>query len=209
MPEIYRWAVVFIPFVGLAVMLGDMNGTVARMKIHQSGFTLIELMVTVAIAALLASLAVPSFQSMLAKNSVDSAADALASDMRFARSEAVKRTSSVTVCASSNGTSCTGADALWKSGWIVFVDINGDATVDAGEQIVRVQGVLPSIASIAASDGTSKSDFKFQPTGWAKAASQTFIVTPTGSNTAGLTRIICVSNQGRAGVRAREATSCS
>jgi len=198
-----------MPLVGPVLRFGRWNGIVPAMKFFQSGFTLVELMVTVSIAAVLASLAVPSFQTMLVKNSVRSAADALVSDIRFARSESVKRTTNVSICASSNGTSCFGAEALWQNGWIVFVDFDGDGIVDAGDQIVRVQDGLPAIASIAASDGTSQYRFRFQPTGWAKAASQTFIVTPTGRDVTGLTRLICISNQGRAGIRAQGSASCA
>ena len=182
------------------------NASLRGMKHSQSGFTLVELMVTVAIGVVLASLAVPGFQTMLSGRQVESAIDTLASDFRYARSEAIRRTNRVTICASSNGTSCTEAGGLWRDGWIIFVDDNGDSTVDAGEDIVRVQGTLPGIAAIAATNGTSRSSFVFQPTGWAQSASQTFLVTPSGSGTA---RLLCISNKGRPGIRPKGDTSCS
>lgn len=170
---------------------------------------MVELLITVAIVAVLASMAVPSFRTMLVKRSVDSAADTLASDLRFARSEAVKRSNRVTVCASANGTSCTGSGALWKDGWIVFVPsaANGDFTT--GDEIVRVQDMLPSIASIAPSTGTTLTQFVYQPTGWAKAANQTFIITPSGGVPAGSTRLVCVSINGRAAIRSKGSSSCT
>ncbi len=179
--------------------------TFILMKIQQSGFTLIELMVTLAVVVVLTVLAVPSFQTMLAARRVDAAADMLVSDFRFARSESVKRTNRVTICASSNGTSCTGTGALWKDGWIVFLDENANGAVDGDDVVVRVQEALTGISAIAASDGTSATNFVFQPTGWSQSATQTFIVTPgSGSGT----RLICVSIKGRAALRAKGETTC-
>ena len=179
------------------------------MKYRQSGFTLIELLVVVAIAAVLISLATPSFQSMMVRRSVQSAADALVGDLRFARSEAVKRTDTVVVCSSSSGNSCL-VTASWKDGWVVFVDKNANGAIDAGEDILRVQQVLPNIASIASTNPPGdNSRFSFQALGWAKAANQTFFITPAATGFASSARLVCLSSTGRAALRAKEDTSCT
>lgn len=176
------------------------------MKNRQYGFTLIELLVTVAIAAVLASLAVPSFRTMLVKRSVEAAADAMVRDFRLARSEAVKRSTKVVICASANGTSCSGSGTSWKDGWLVFVPSAASGAFTAGDEILRVQDALPSIASMAPTSGATLDKFTFEATGSAKGAAQTFVVTPTGTVPAGVTRVVCISFQGRAGVKT--GTSC-
>ena len=180
------------------------------MKIRHRSFTLIELLVTVALIAILAVMAVPSFRTMYVKRSVQAAAETLASDIRFARSEAIKRSTRTVICRSSNGTSCLGTVGSWSVGWIVFVDLDSDETVDAGEDIVRVQQALQGIESIqnATTPASTLHNFKYEPTGWAKAASQTFNVTPTGSDGASFMRLLCVSNTGRAAIRVEGTAAC-
>jgi type IV fimbrial biogenesis protein FimT len=179
------------------------------MRLRHAGFTLVELMVTVTVSVILIAIAAPSFGTLLLKRSVQVAADNLVSDLRFARSEAIKLSRTVSVCSATTSTSCS-AGASWKDGWIVFVDADGDGTLDAGDQILRVQEALSSIASLAsASPGSDRSFFVYQPTGMARGATQTFIITPTGGDATSLNRVVCVSIQGRAALRALGTVSCA
>lgn len=179
------------------------------MKRRHLGFTLIELMVTVAIVVVLTSLAVPSFRTMLVKRAVVAAAETLVSDMRYARSEALKRTTPVSICQSTDGASCSATAGAWKSGWIVFIDSSGDGALDAGDEIIRVQQGFNSIQSIASGSGSDKVAFTYQVTGLAKASTQTFIFTPTGTVPLNGTRLVCISMQGRPALRAQGASSCT
>ena len=87
---------------------------------NQHAFTLIELMVTLAVFAILIGIALPSFQTQIVNNRSLVLADELVGALNYARTEALKRGKSITFCpTNSAGTDC-GTD--WKSGWLVVVD---------------------------------------------------------------------------------------
>jgi type IV fimbrial biogenesis protein FimT len=104
------------------------------------GFTLIELMLTLTVAAVLMIIAVPSFREFLQNSRMSAQVNLFISDLNIARSEAVKRRARVTMCKSSTLTSCTTSGG-WEQGWIVFIDADGDGTVDDGDgdSVLRTQ----------------------------------------------------------------------
>lgn len=113
-----------------------------------NGFTLIELMITLAIAAILLTVAVPSFRTFIENNKAITQVNDVVSAHNLARMEAIKRGSPVTVCTSSNGTACSNS-TNWKNGWIVFNDLNANGTHNgtdcnslADDCILKVQGAL-------------------------------------------------------------------
>jgi len=95
------------------------------------GFTLVELLITIGIAGVLAVLAVPSFSSFINSTRQSSVSMQLVSDLNHARSEAIKRNNRVLVCVrNSAGTDCaTGTN--WQAGWLVCIDADSDNTCDA------------------------------------------------------------------------------
>jgi type IV fimbrial biogenesis protein FimT len=116
------------------------------MKVHtQSGFTLIEIIMALAFGAILLSLAVPGLGTLTMNKRVTAQANDFLSTLVMARSQALKRVSRVTVCSSSDGTSCAGSDG-WEQGWIAFVDTDHNAQVSSGqtppEDILRVYSAL-------------------------------------------------------------------
>lgn len=105
------------------------------------GFTLIELMVTLAVAAILLTIGVPSFRDLMIKSRLSGQVQEFYGTLNFARSEAIKRGFSVSICKSSNGTSCTGN---WSDGWIIFLDSDEDKDTVNSDEILRIFPALPT-----------------------------------------------------------------
>ncbi|OYY73477.1 MAG: hypothetical protein B7Y40_09175 [Gammaproteobacteria bacterium 28-57-27] len=107
------------------------------------GFTLIETMVTVAVAGILLAIGIPSFQSAMNSSRLTSTTNELIGGLNQARSDAVRLNSRVSLCASADGASCT-ANGDW-AGWIVFTNPNDNAAVDAGEVVLRASTIRPTV----------------------------------------------------------------
>jgi type IV fimbrial biogenesis protein FimT len=118
------------------------------------GFTLIELMVTIVVAMVLLSIAVPSFRIMMANNRATTQANTLYSALNYARSEAIGRHAVVMVCPKStadlDSTTC-GGSADWANGWQVFVDDNGNGVYNsADDEILKNWEPLPGAPTLTA-----------------------------------------------------------
>jgi type IV fimbrial biogenesis protein FimT len=131
-----------------------------RRRRHR-GFTLIELMITLVLAAIIVSLATPSFQNIIQNNRAATQSNELLAALSLARSEAVKRGARVSLCPSTNQTSCTGG-TNWADGWIAFRDTAANdaaAPVVDGDPI-RVWGALRGGATL-----TGPANIRFRPMG--------------------------------------------
>lgn len=94
---------------------------------RNAGFTLIELMVTVVLAAIILTIGVPSFRTTIQNNSRVAQVNEFIGVLNLARSEAAKRGFRVIICRSTDGENCaTDTTGVWENGWIVFVDQNQD-----------------------------------------------------------------------------------
>lgn len=103
----------------------------------QQGFTLIELMITVALFGILLAIATADYGPIINSNRLSSAMNQLQGELSFVRTEAGKTASNTTMCSSTNSTSCNGGSS-WGAGWIIFTDSDADATIDAGDRLLKV-----------------------------------------------------------------------
>lgn len=147
-------------------------------KKQSAGFTLVEALITISIASILASIAIPSFTKMVEGNRISSASNNFLSALMLARSEAAKRNISVSICTSNNGSSCSTALNDYASGWIIFTDCDddGDLTVVAttcdldgdgsndSDLLLRVQQKIDNI-SIIASGASAEDSFTYRFSG--------------------------------------------
>jgi type IV fimbrial biogenesis protein FimT len=106
------------------------------------GFTLLELMVGIAVAAIVASLAVPSFNRLIASSRLNAQTTELLSALQYARAEALVRNLNVSICHTADPTAstpaCGSTENGWDTGWIVFTDTDTGGTTDGTDQVLRV-----------------------------------------------------------------------
>lgn len=127
------------------------NGT------RNKGYSLVELMVTLAILGIALAIAVPSVRDYFANARRLTVTNNLVGDLAYARMEAIRRGQLVTVCGGSDGV-CV-MDNNWSGGRIVFVDPNGNGLVDAGEEVLRTEVAAPSGFTLVATGFTSRVTF--------------------------------------------------
>lgn len=117
---------------------------------RMDGFTLVELMVTLAIAVVLITMAAPVLTGFLARSQMSAAANELTDAMQLARMEAVSRNTCVSVCrrADSGAAQCAGETGSWDAGWLVYLNPGCDTTASSSDpgsaQILRAQQALPA-----------------------------------------------------------------
>lgn len=125
------------------------------------GYSLVELLTVMAIVGIAIGIAVPSYKYVTNSNRVSAEVNQLLGDMQYARSEAVKEGSFVSVCPGTTSTSgstvtgtCASSGANWQGGWFVFSDVNGNGTFDTGDQVLRTQSAFTSTDTFASSDSS-------------------------------------------------------
>jgi type IV fimbrial biogenesis protein FimT len=168
---------------------------------HENGFTIIELMITIAIAALLLTLGVPALQDMVRNNRLVSQTNNLVGDIQLARGEAIKRNTQVAMCRSNDldaTPTCGGSTQDWTTGWLVFADANGNGTYEsAGDTLLRVGYQSGNDATIF-SNATADTNVRFAPDGTLNlGAVARFAVCDGRSNAASFGRQIDIGLMGR------------
>jgi type IV fimbrial biogenesis protein FimT len=173
----------------------------------QSGFTLIELMVTLAVGIVVLAIGLPSIMSMVSSNQAAGYANDLVGAIRLARSEAVKRADVVTICPRSsdlNKTDCTNDTGQlstdWKNGWVVFIDEDSDSHVDtnAGDTILRDWSIPEDERSSLVFNNTSPSAIRFDSAGGNASGAPIQFAFQKSDCRANQARQITVSIMGRA-----------
>jgi len=156
---------------------------------HMTGFTLLELVVVMAIAAILMLVGVPSYRYFTTSNRMSSEVNGLLGDLQFARYEAIKEGQNVTVCPSTDGSTCS-ATNTWNNGWIVQSNNGGTAAT------LRYQRAFTGTDSFTSTTGVQS--IAFNREGFASgltSSTVTFSLHDSTSNTA-YTRCLAVGIAG-------------
>lgn len=181
------------------------------------GFTLIELMLTIAIAAILMSLAAPSIRDLLVSNRLTSDVNTYVSLINYARSEAITRNQSVVVCPKDAATISCSNTQFWNQNEIqVFVDANGNNDRNVADVLLKTipildpSGTQTAVTRTGAAGAVNK--VIFGSLGYSQTALRLDIHTVNAADPAyefKYGRGLCVSKSGRVRVIPYSANNCT
>ncbi len=169
---------------------------------NSSGFTLIELMVTLAVAIILMASLVPAYTTVVQRNEVTANINAFVGELKFARSEALKRGEVISLCPATTGsTSCNTAASRWSpsvSGErLVFVDIDADGEFDGTDVLLKRVTTNSTTVGVSVVDPDPEPAFlRFSPNGLLTAASASIQFSGAG----GTQRCVSLTLTGRSTV---------
>lgn len=157
----------------------------------QMGVTALELMVVMALVAILLATGVPAFKNYSWNLRMKTAMDTLQMDLNMARAYAISHNIQTVICPAINGIDCSDSPD-WQNGWIVFTDLNGDRSRQDGEPLRKHAGATEFLQI---SSSRSRSYLRFFPNGSAPGSNVSIqFCDKRGAEFAG---IIAVSNSGR------------
>lgn len=160
------------------------------------GITLLELISTLAVAAVCLALLVPSWSALVARSQVTGSANRLLTLLRYARNEAVTRNGNVSLCPSDDGSSCSGDPFGWQRGYLVFEDLDGDRDRAADETLLLIEQALPPDMRLHSTAG--RPAVRFRPDGAAWSTNTTFSVCKGADSR--ISRAVVLYGTGRARV---------
>ena len=168
---------------------------------RRNGFTLIELMIAIAVLAILITIAAPSFRDAMMNVRMSANVNDLMADLALARSEAVKRGVPVRLCRSNGGANCNGGagNGNWTVGWIVFIDDNDNGNRNGAELVLRARAAVQTGTSVLLAPGDR--DLPFRPSGVTNisaATSPTFTICDGRPTVPNRGRLVTISPTGRA-----------
>ena len=164
------------------------------MRHRPRGFTLVELITAVAVLAILVALAVPNFNDATLSARLNGFANSLVGSAQVARSEAIKRNSTIRLCASADGATCAVAGG-WEQGWVVLTDANA---------VLQAQQPLPTEFKVTQTGGTADLNFPGTVVGTTPAILTVCRSTPVGSEE----RVVTISGTGAAYVTITTTGTC-
>lgn len=129
-----------------------------------NGFTLIELMITLSIASILLSYAMPNMNQLKLNKYIESERNRLTVSLNYARSYAINNQKFVILCASKSGIECNSV-SNWHQGWMVFVDHNRNREVDPNDNILRYEDSMKN--EIISTSSTYRQKIRYDSMGFA------------------------------------------
>ena len=175
-----------------------------KMK-YSRGFTVMETLISLVVASILVTSAVPAMQDFIVRNRMTAEVNTFMASLNLARSEAVKRLQNIEVCPADSGFTMCINSTDWEGGWMVFIDKNKDGNFTSGSDVILQRNpALPSRFTISG----DQSAFSYDPTGQLYQAGTNGQYNFCDNDNVAEGRRVIVSREGRVRVN-QLSTTCS